>query len=51
MDWLARMNWPFLEDAEAKRVWDEARRLYFDEDNSLDEAFAKALKGEGFQPA
>lgn len=50
MDWLASMNWSFLEDDVAARVWDEARRLYFEEDNSLDEAFTQALEKEGFKP-
>jgi hypothetical protein len=48
MDWLERMNWPFLEDEEAKRVWDTARRLFFEEDMQLQEAFTKALEAEGW---
>lgn len=48
MNWLERMNWPFLEDPPAKRIWDEARRLFFEEDVPLEEAFTRALKAEGF---
>ncbi len=48
MDWLERMNWPFLETDEAERVWDEARRLFFDEDYPLGDAFDSALSDEGY---
>ena len=50
MDWLARMNWSFLETNVAERVWDEARRLYFEEDDTLEQAFTKGLEGEGMKP-
>lgn len=50
MNWLERMNWPHLSPDEADRIWEEARRLYFDEDTQLQEAFTLALEKEGFEP-
>lgn len=48
MDWLSRMNWPYLEDDEAKAIWEEARRLFFEEDEKLDVAFQNALSKHCF---
>lgn len=48
MNWLERMNWTFLDDDTASRVWDKARRLFFEDDEKLDDAFKRALKSEGF---
>jgi len=48
MNWLERMNWSHLDTDRAERVWDEARRLYFEEDHQLQEAFTIALENEGF---
>lgn len=48
MNWIQRMNWPFLEDPAAKRVWAKAHKLYFENDTSIDAAFTSALENEGF---
>jgi len=47
--WLEHMNWSFLDDEVAERLWDEARRRYFDDDTPLNMAFKLALEGEGFK--
>jgi len=48
MNWIQRMNWSFLEDPTAKRVWSKAHKLYFENDTPIDVAFAIALESEGF---
>jgi len=48
MNWIQRMNWSFLEEDVAKRVWDKAYQLYFEEDKPLHVAFTRALESEGF---
>lgn len=49
MNWLQHMNWTFLEDEDAVVIWDEARRHYFENDETLDAAFTLALKSKGVE--
>jgi hypothetical protein len=48
MNWLERMNWSFLEDEDAKVIWNEAYRLYFEEDCQIEEAFRRAIEAAGW---
>lgn len=47
MDWLERMNWSFLDDDDARAVWEEARRRFFEEDETFQDAFINALHARG----
>jgi hypothetical protein len=48
MDWLQRMNWSHLQEDVAERVWEEAHRRYFEEDEPLEPAFENALREQGY---
>lgn len=47
-NWIETMNRSFLGDADAERVWNEAKRLYFFMDKPIDTAFTTALRWNGF---